>query len=62
MAVRDSSILMYSGGYMCVWMSTTGEADDDIMEESCDEILALRKDGVEKRAVMLRFRSLRCYS
>jgi hypothetical protein len=43
-------------------MSTTGEADDDIMEESCDEILALRKDGVEKRAVMLRFRSLRCYS
>lgn len=23
MVSRDSRILMYSGGYMCVWMSTT---------------------------------------
>lgn len=48
MVVWDLSILMYFGGYMCVWMFIMGEVDDDIMEEFCDEILVFRKDGVEK--------------
>ena len=29
MEERDSRILMYEGGYMCVWMSTTVMLEDD---------------------------------